>query len=61
MKKYIYKSFGETIEKAESMGFIDTENNWSPEIADGLELDALEFITGKGYTIIFEGEENEDV
>ena len=54
MKKFIYESFGETILFAESLGWKDTVEEWSPEIADEMEQDALEYIQSQNYKIIEE-------
>ena len=48
--------FGEIIEFAESLGWIDThgdatKGNWSPSQADSCEEDATDFIESKGYEI----------
>ena len=53
-KEYRYKSYGETIEDAESLGWIDPDfRPWSAINADETEHSALEFIANKGYNIIF--------
>ena len=54
MSKFIYESFGETILFAESLGWKDTVEQWSPEIADEMEQDALEYIRSQNYKIIEE-------
>ncbi len=48
--------FGEIIEFAESLGWIDThgddaQGTWSPSQADSCEEDATDFIESKGYEI----------
>ena len=53
-KEYRYKSYGETIEDAESLGGIDPNfRPWSAINADETEDSALEFIANKGFNIIF--------
>ena len=57
IKVYNYKSFGETIVFAESLGWEDmhgdsSSERWTPSDADECEEDALEFIRGKGYRIV---------
>ena len=51
---YVYEGFGEAISFAESLGFVDDEDDWNAEIADGLEEEAIEFIEKKGYKVIWE-------
>ena len=55
-KVYVYKCFGETIDYAESLGFVDDveDSEWCAEVADGLEADAIEFIESKGIKVIME-------
>lgn len=54
-KKIKLEGFGETIEFAESLGWIDThgdaESGWSPAEADYCEQEAIDFIETKGYEI----------
>jgi len=50
--------FGDVLDFAESLGWIDThgdatEDTWSPSEADACEGDALDFIESKGYEINF--------
>jgi len=49
---FIYKSFGETLDFAESLGWQDNEEEWNCEIAEALEYDALDFIKKKGFKIV---------
>ena len=57
MKKIKLDGFGETVEFAESLGWIDThgdatlEGNWSAVDADACEEEAIDFIESKGYEI----------
>ena len=57
---FIYKSFGETLDFAESLGWQDKElvdfvremvsyKEWNCKIAEALEYDALDFIKKKGF------------
>lgn len=53
---FVYVSFGETIEFAESLGWVDNhgdseEGDWSPTAADHCEGEALKYIRSKGYII----------
>ena len=50
-KIFKYESFGETLEFAESLGWEDTEEEWSPAIAGELEESAIDFIKAQGYKI----------
>tara|TARA_R110002020_G_scaffold474873_1_gene707798 strand:- start:701 stop:883 length:183 start_codon:yes stop_codon:yes gene_type:complete len=54
-KIYPYKSFGDTLEFAESMGWIDPDldrdGEWTAEKADATEQSALAFISGRGFVI----------
>ena len=55
-KIFKYESFGETLAFAESLGWKDTGEDcagedWNPEIADGLEESAIDFIKAHGYKI----------
>ena len=57
-KEYVDKSYGETLEDAERLGWIDPDFlPWSAINADETEYSALEFIANKGFNIIFEEEE----
>ena len=51
MKTYVLESFGEIVDFAESLGWVDTYDDWSPSIADAIEDEAVIFIESKGYTI----------
>jgi|TARA_R110000744_G_scaffold190186_1_gene309238 hypothetical protein len=51
MKTYVLESFGEIVEFAESLGWVDTYDDWSPSIANAIEEEAVSFIESKGYTI----------
>jgi hypothetical protein len=60
MKTYYATSFSETLSFAESLGWIDTfpdasinESDWSPEIADAAEDDAIDFIKWEGFRIVY--------
>ena len=59
IKPYVFDSWGETIDFAGSLGWIDEsdsldelEEDWNPVIADGLLEDAIDHIKSKGYTVI---------
>ena len=47
--------FGETLEFAESLGWVDQCNvegdDWTPELADALEEEAIDFIRNAGWLI----------
>jgi len=56
MNKIFFSScYGDTLGKAEELGFVDEypsglkEGEWTPELADGLEEEAKEHIEKKGY------------
>ncbi len=56
MKTFEYKDFGETLEFAESIGWSDPygdsdSGDWSSELADSCEQDAIDYIKSKGFTI----------
>ena len=51
MKTCVLESFGEIVEFAESLGWVDTYDDWSTSIADEIEDEAVSFIESKGYTI----------
>ena len=50
MESFVYRDFGEVIEKAESLGWIDDwGDSGDPDYdADAVEQDALDFIKTKG-------------
>ena len=49
---YKYESFGETLEFAEGLGWVDENiEPWTPDAADFTEESALDFIRAKGYAI----------
>ena len=54
---FIYHCFGETLEFAEALGWEGDEQEqdeeWCGEVADALELGALEFIEKKGFKIVY--------
>jgi hypothetical protein len=56
-KKIKLDGFGETVEFAEYLGWIDThgdatlEGNWSAADVDACEEEAIDFIESKGYEI----------
>ena len=52
-KTYKHESFGELLEFAESLGWVDTEDEWNEEIAEGLEAEATAFIEKAGYEVIY--------
>jgi len=54
---YQYECFGETLEFAEGLGWVDThpgtdDPGYDGPAADAIEQEALEFIAGKGYTVV---------
>ena len=57
-KLFIYKSFGETLSFAESLGWKDNveDDDWNTSVADSLEDEALTYIQEQGYRIIEEEE-----
>ena len=61
-KNYTYVCFGETLELAESLGWIEPKGTAADESrddwCDGLEADALDFITNSGFEVIYEEEED---
>ncbi len=61
-KLFIYKSFGETLSFAESLGWKDNveDDDWNTSVADSLEDEALTYIQEQGYRIIEEKEEDID-
>jgi len=51
------EGFGEILEFADSLGWVDThgdatKGNWSPEDVDACEGDALDFIEAKGFEVV---------
>ena len=57
MNDYNYKSLGETLEFAETLGWVDPDLDgdgaWNGDAADATELDALNHIRRAGYVIRF--------
>jgi hypothetical protein len=56
-KIYNYEGFGETLVFAEDLGWVDNhpdaeDPNYDGPTADAIEAEALEFIEGKGYTVV---------
>ena len=54
---YQYESFEDTINFAESIGWVDThgdaeEGDWEGDDVDECELEAVEFIRSKGYRVL---------
>ena len=61
-KVYEYDGLVETVNFAESLGWVDTygdadDGDWDEDIADCCEHEALEFIKSKGYVVMCGGEE----
>ena len=61
MKTIKLDGFGDILEFAESIGWIDShgnasQGNWSPREADTCEADAIDYIETHGYKITQEGE-----
>ena len=57
-KVFIAESFGETVSFAECLGWDDmyTDDDWTPEMADACEAEAIEFIESKGFKVLYPGE-----
>jgi hypothetical protein len=51
-RTFKYESFSQTIDFAESLGFIDHSDDYTADVADALECDALEHIKRCGYKVI---------
>ena len=56
MKKFIYESFGDTIEFAESLGWVDKDDAWNDAMLEAIEQDAIDYIESQGYEVIIDGE-----
>mgnify|MGYP003639354587 CR=1 FL=1 len=55
MKKFIYESFGDTIELAESLGWVDKDDAWNNEVMiEAIEQDAIDYIESQGYEVIMD-------
>ena len=54
MKKFIYESFGDTIEFAESLGWVDKDDAWNEVMAEAIEQDAIDYIESQGYEVIID-------
>tara|TARA_R110000851_G_scaffold24164_1_gene70019 strand:+ start:450 stop:617 length:168 start_codon:yes stop_codon:yes gene_type:complete len=54
MKKYTYESFSETIDFAESLGWVDDVDEWNNTIAEDLEAEAILYIEMQGYEVIYD-------
>lgn len=54
-KIYKYECLGDTLEFAESLGWKedDDSDNGRDDFVDWLEQDAIEYIEGKGYEVIW--------
>ena len=52
MKKFIYESFGDTIEFAESLGWVDKDDAWNDAMIEAIEQDAIDYIESQGYEVI---------
>jgi len=55
--EFQYESFGQTIEFAESLGWVDnhpdaSDPEYDADMADAVEGDALVFIKSKGYRVV---------
>ena len=58
-KIFIAESFGESISFAECLGWTDTYpdgDDWTPEMADACEAEAIEFIEANGFDVLYPGE-----
>jgi len=57
-KEYQYECFGETLEFAESLGWVDNHPDGTSKdydanmVGDAIEQEAIEFIEGKGYKVV---------
>ena len=54
MKTYVYESFGDTIEFAESLGWVDKDDAWNEVMAEAIEQDAIDYIESQGYEVIMD-------
>jgi hypothetical protein len=61
MKKFIYESFGDTIEFAESLGWVDKDDAWNDTMIEAndvrvfeIEQDAIDYIESQGYEVIMD-------
>ena len=56
IKLYKYECFGETLNFAESLGWVDwlddVDDDTDPQTIDEAEADALDFIRAAGYTVV---------
>ena len=72
MKKFIYESYGyvalhrtkgkaiktvgDTIEFAESLGWVDKDDAWNDTMLEAIEQDAIDYIESQGYEVIMDDE-----
>ena len=72
MKKFIYESYGyvslhrakgqaiktlaDTIEFAESLGWVDKDDAWNDAMIEAIEQDAIDYIESQGYEVIMDDE-----
>ena len=69
MKKFIYESFGDTIEFAESLGWVDKDDAWNnceavlerlktvfmqEVMIEAIKQDAIDYIESQGYEVIMD-------
>ena len=55
MKKFIYESFGDTIEFAARLGGV-RGGAWSDSMLKAIEQDAIDYIESQGYEVIIDDE-----
>ena len=51
-RKYIYTGFGEALSFAESLGWVEPEDDGRVDWGDAIESDALDFIEVSGFKVI---------
>ncbi len=54
MKRYLYEGFGEALFFAESLGWVEPEDDGRVDWGDATESDALDFIEASGFKVIYE-------
>jgi hypothetical protein len=55
---YRYECFGDTLDMAEGLGWTDkyptvSEEGWTADSADECEYEAIDWIEGKGFTVVY--------
>tara|TARA_R100000388_G_C7115460_1_gene98528 strand:+ start:78 stop:257 length:180 start_codon:yes stop_codon:yes gene_type:complete len=51
-KKYVYSCFAETLSFAETLGWVEPEDDGRVDWGDAIESDALDFIEVSGFKVI---------